>query len=303
MEASMVEQPDAGQHLHDMWSAVAGSWATHADYVDTRAAELTEAMLELAALRPGDRVLELACGPGGLGLAAARRVAPGGHIVLSDVAPQMTAIAAQRAEARALDNVSVRELDLERIDQPDGSFDIVLCREGLMFALDPARAVREIRRVLRPGGRFAISVWGPRERNPWLAIVLDAVSAQVGFPVPPPGIPGPFALDDANRVAGLFADAPFDDVAVSEFPTPLLVESFETWWTRTLSLAGPLTTMLAALPDDAVGAIRARSAEAARPYTTSSGTTSSGTTSSGTTSSGLEFPGVNLLASGRRATT
>jgi len=121
-----------------------------------------------------------------------------------------------------------------------------------------------------------------------LAIVLDAVSEQVGFPVPPPGIPGPFALDDAQRLEGLFVDAPFGDVVVSEFPTPLRAGSFDEWWTRTLALAGPLTTMLAALPDEAVGAIRARSEHAAGAYETPSG---------------LDFPGVNLIASGRRAPT
>jgi ubiquinone/menaquinone biosynthesis C-methylase UbiE len=96
-------------------------------------------------------------------------VAPGGEVVLSDVAAEMTAIAAARAEARGLGNVRTRQLDLERIDEPDGSYDVVLCREGLMLVPDPARAAGEIRRVLRPGGRAALAVWGPRERNPWLA--------------------------------------------------------------------------------------------------------------------------------------
>src|SRR5205823_2349511 len=103
-----------------------------------------------------------------------------GDVVLSDVAPEMTAIAAARAEAAGLINVSARDLDLEQIAEPDGSYDVVLCREGLMLVPDPVRAAREIRRVLRPGGRAAITVWGPRERNPWLGIVFDSVSAQLG---------------------------------------------------------------------------------------------------------------------------
>ena len=77
---SIVEQPSAGKPLHDMWASVAGSWGEHAAYVDERAERLTNAMLERSAPQPGDRVLELACGPGGLGLAAARLVAPGGHV-------------------------------------------------------------------------------------------------------------------------------------------------------------------------------------------------------------------------------
>jgi len=295
---SVVEQPDGRSnreggdsdelraHVHGMWAAVAGSWAEHAEYADARGAPAAEKMLDLTRSQPGDRVLELACGPGGLGLAAAKRVAPGGEVVLSDVVAEMTPIASARAAALGLSNVSTRELDLEDIDQPDASYDVVLCREGLMFAADPARAAREIRRVLRPGGRFALAVWGPQARNPWLGVVFDAVSAQIGRPVPPPGIPGPFSLADSDKLAGLLSDAELADVVVSELPVPLRGASFEEWWARTSALAGPLAKMLAALPEEATQAIRARVREATGPYETPTG---------------LEFPGVTLLTAGRRA--
>jgi SAM-dependent methyltransferase len=289
MEAtSMVGPTDADAlraRLHGMWAAVAGGWAEHADYVDARGAEATERLLELAAPRPGERVLELACGPGGLGLAAAKRVAPGGEVVLSDVAAEMTAIAAARADALGLTNVSTRELDLEHIDEPDGSYDVVLCREGLMFAPDPAGAAREMARVLRPGGRVALAVWGPRERNPWLGLVLDAVSAQLGKPVPPPGVPGPFSLDDGDRLAGLLSDATLDGVTVSELAVPLRARSFDEWWTRTSALAGPLASMLAALPDEARRSLRDSARAAIADYETPDG---------------IEFPGVTLIAVARR---
>jgi enediyne biosynthesis protein CalE5 len=271
--------------LRGMWGSVAAAWREHADYVDARGAEATERLLELAAPRPGERVLELACGPGGLGLAAAKRVAPGGEVVLSDVAAEMTAIAAARADALGLTNVSTRELDLEHIDEPDGSYDVVLCREGLMFAPDPAGAAREMARVLRPGGRVALAVWGPRERNPWLGLVLDAVSAQLGKPVPPPGVPGPFSLDDGDRLAGLLSDATLDGVTVSELAVPLRARSFDEWWTRTSALAGPLASMLAALPDEARRSLRDRARAAIGDYETPDG---------------IEFPGVTLIAVARR---
>ena len=271
--------------LHAMWAQVAPSWEQHADYVDARGALVTEEMLELAAPQPGERVLELACGPGGLGMAAAERVAPDGEVVLSDVAAEMTAIAARRVDASGLDNVTTLELDLERIDQPDGSYDLVLCREGLMFAPDPGRAVREIVRVLRPGGRVAIAVWGPRERNPWLGLVLDSVTAQLGRPVPPPGVPGPFSLADADELAGLLDAAGLAEVAVRDLPVPMRVGSFDEWWARTSALAGPLATILSSLPEPAARALRARAREAVRPYETSAG---------------LQFPGVTLLATARR---
>jgi ubiquinone/menaquinone biosynthesis C-methylase UbiE len=277
---------DLRARLQRMWAGVAPSWDEHADYVDARGAAITERMLELAAPQPGERVLELACGPGGLGLAAAARVAPGGEVVLSDVAAEMTAIASARAAAAGIDNVTAIQLDLERIDQPDGSYDLVLCREGLMFAPDPARAAREVARVLRHRGRAAIAVWGPRERNPWLGVVLDSVSAQLGKPVPPPGVPGPFSLDDADELARLLDDAGLVDVAVEDVPVPMRVDSFEEWWARTSALAGPLAAILSSLPENAALALRARAREATRPYETSSG--------------GLEFPGVTLLATARR---
>jgi SAM-dependent methyltransferase len=287
---SIVEQQDGHTdelraQLHGMWASVAAGWGEHADYADARGAAVTEKLLELSAPQPGERVLELACGPGGLGLAAARRVAHGGEVVLSDVVPEMTAIAAARAAARGLPNVTTRVLDLERIEQPDGSYDVVLCREGLMFARDPARAARELQRVLRPGGRVALAVWGPRDRNPWLGIVLDALSAQLGRPVPPPGIPGPFSLDDADGLNALLCDAGLSDVLVSELPVPMRATSFDEWWARTCALAGPLAKLLAALPEDATKTIRARAREAITAYETPGG---------------LELPGLTLLASGHR---
>ena len=257
-----TDQIDA--QLHGMWAAVAPAWAEHADYVDARATTMTTAMLEPTDPQPGERVLELACGPGGLGLAAAPLVAPGGDVVLSDVVPEMTAIAAARARGLGIENASTAELDLEQIEQPDDTFDIVLCREGLMFARDPERAVREIRRVLRPGGRIAISVWGPRARNPWLSVVLDAVSAELGVPVPPPGVPGPFSLDDPATFAALFAVAGLVGVSVSEVSVPLRTGSFEEWWSRTSSLAGPLTRLLASLPETVTNALEVRLRDAVR---------------------------------------
>jgi SAM-dependent methyltransferase len=286
MEAGTIADrtSDVRARLHAMWAAVAPAWAEHRAYADARGAEIGEHMLDLTSPRPAERVLELACGPGGLGLAAAARVAPGGEVVLSDVAAEMTAIASARAQKLGLANVRTRVLDLEAIEEPDDSYDVVLCREGLMFATDPARAASEIRRVLRPGGRVAIAVWGSRARNPWLGVVFDAVSAQIGRPVPPPGIPGPFSLGDADALEALLAGAGLADVAVRELPVPLRATSFEEWWTRTSALAGPLSAIRAALPEPAVQALTARLREATRAYETAAG---------------LEFPGVSLVASAR----
>jgi SAM-dependent methyltransferase len=268
-----------------MWGSVAPGWEQHAAWVEERGATLTGRMLQLAALERGARVLELACGSGGVGIAAAERVGPDGEVVVSDVAPEMTAIAARRVHALGLANVVTRDLDLEEIDEPDASFDVVLCREGLMLVPDPARAAGEIRRVLRPGGRAVLAVWGPREHNPWLNVVFETVSAQLGEPTPPPGIPGPFSLDDTDRLAGVLEAAGLIDVTVESLRVPYRATSAEEWWARTALLAGPLAQRLAALPDPAARALRDRAAEAIGAYATADG---------------LEIPGVSLLASAMR---
>jgi SAM-dependent methyltransferase len=294
-KATIDEQADARQNddaqqqafraqLRGMWATVADGWAEHADYVDARGAQATEKMLELAEPRPGERVLELACGAGSVGLAAAGRVAPDGEVVLSDGVAEMAAIAERRIQELGMQNVRTAVLDLQQIDDPEDSYDVVFCREGLMFAPDPGQACREIARVLRPGGRVAVAVWGARERNPWLAVVLDAVGAQLGAPVPPPGVPGPFSLEDPDRLRALLTGAGLSEISISEVEAPLRASSFEDWWERTSALAGPLSTILANLPAEAVEAIRTRARADVARYEADGG---------------LEMPGMTLVASAR----
>ena len=262
------------ERVHGLWAAVADRWSEHADYVETRAAEINTALLDGAGVGADDRVLELASGPGGLGLAAA---AYADEVVISDVVPRMAEIAAERADLAGVRNVATKVLDLEAIDEPDDSFDVVLVREGLMFAVEPANAVAEMFRVLRPSGRVGVSVWGPRAANPWLGLVMDGAAAQLGHEVPPPGMPGPFSLSDGDALAALFRAGGFSSVELTQAAAPLRAPSFEDWWQRTTALAGPLAGVLAMLPDDAKTELEARVRNSAGPYVTSEG---------------LEFPGL-----------
>lgn len=272
--------------MSDMWDCVAENWQRNADFVDRHLADATATLLSAVEVEPGDAVLELACGPGGAGLAAAAVVGESGRVVLADVAPSMVEVAAERAAA--LPQVSTAVFDLASIDAPDESFDAVISRHGLMFAESPLEAIREGVRVLRPGGRYGAITWDSRAANPWLGLILDAVGEQFGVPFPPPSVPGPFSLDDRGQLHSLLAEGGLDDVSVRTVATPMPAESLEAWWERVPRLAGPLAGALAGMAPDVRDEIRDRALQA-------------GASVARTIEQGIELEGSVLVASGLRA--
>jgi SAM-dependent methyltransferase len=231
-----------------MWNSVAPGWEASAEFVDGHLALATERLLDGAGIGEGDDVLDLAAGPGGAGLAAAGRVGPNGSVVLSDVADEMVAVAARRAEADP--RVSTAVFDQGAIVAEDGQFDAVISRHGLMFIEDAPGAVHEAARVLRPGGRYAAMTWGPRDLNPWLGLVLDAVGEQFGVPFPPPSVRGPFSLDDPELLTAVLRDGGLAGVQVETIETPMRAASLQAWWERVPKLAGPLAIALAGMEPD-----------------------------------------------------
>jgi len=242
--------------MSEMWNSVAPGWEASAQFVDQQLALATETLLDAAEIGEGAAVLDLAAGPGGAGLAAAERVGPSGTVVLSDVAAEMVAVAARRASA--LPQVGTAVFDQAEIVAEDAHFDAVICRHGLMFVEDAVGAVQEAARVLRPGGRYAAMTWGPRELNPWLGVVLDAVGEQFGVPFPPPNIRGPFSLDDAELLTSVLRDGGLEDVHAVTVETPMHAASLEAWWERVPKLAGPLAIALAGMEPDVLEEIAQR---------------------------------------------
>ncbi len=142
------------------------------------------AMLASASLAAGQRVLDIACGTGLVSFDAARAVGPNGRVLGVDLSGKMVDAAQRRAAERKLPNVSFARMDAEALGVPDRSFDAVLCALGLMYLPDPAQALREMLRVLRPGGRLSLAVWGERSRCGWSAL-FPIVAAEVDSDVCP----------------------------------------------------------------------------------------------------------------------
>jgi SAM-dependent methyltransferase len=212
------------------WESVAEGWkATRAQFQQV-AMPVSQWMIEAIHPQPGHRVLELAAGLGDTGLLAAELVAPGGSVIITDGTEAMVRVAREHAEEVGATNVELRTMQAEWIDLPAASVDGVLCRFGYMLLVDPEAALRETRRVLKPGGRVAFAVWGEIERNPWLAVTRAAL-AQSGFaPPPPPGAPGPMALAAAGAVQELLETTGFDEIEVAPLEVAFEPPSLDAWW-------------------------------------------------------------------------
>ncbi|MEX2196555.1 MAG: methyltransferase domain-containing protein [Thermoleophilaceae bacterium] len=253
---------------HAQWEGAAEAWERNAERLDAGggAGRAAEWVLEAAGLEAGADVLELACGPAGVGLAAAERVGRGGHVLCTDFAAPMVEAAARRAQERGLDNVDARVLDAERMELPDGTFDAVICRFGYMLMADPPAALAETRRVLAPGGRVALAVWAEADANPWIGSFMRPIMEHFDAPPPAPGAPGIFSLADADRLTGMLRDAGFDDVHSERLEAVERHASADAWWAFTYEMTAPLRGLLDSMGDEDREAVRARAYEAAAAF-------------------------------------
>jgi ubiquinone/menaquinone biosynthesis C-methylase UbiE len=201
-----------------MWSSseTAERWQQDAERRRNNFAVATERMLEAAALKPGDHVLDVAAGTGDQSVLAAQLVGPGGSILATDISAQMLDIAARVAEQEGLTTITTRVMDAEQLDLKDNTFDAVICRLGLMLMAHPQQALREIHRVLKPGGKLAALVWSAPENNPLFARPL-AIAAKYTRGASPDG-PPPFALSDLAVFERELKEAGFHEVMTSAIP-------------------------------------------------------------------------------------
>ena len=162
------------------WAARGRHWDRRADEIAEQAARLNAPLIEAAAIAPGQRVCDIATGAGEPALGMAELVGADGRVFATDLVPEMMLGARRRAAARGLRNVEFRTADMRALPDADGAFDRVVCRFGLMFCPAPAAAVAEARRVLKPGGRAAWLVWGPRDDTTMFAVFAEAAEAVLG---------------------------------------------------------------------------------------------------------------------------
>ncbi len=270
------------ERLLDGWDEAALGWGRQADRVQAAALPISEWMVEHVRPAPGERVLELAAGPGDTGFIAARLIQPGGTLICSDASAVMLDVARERAEEQGIENVEFKQLQLEWIDLPTAAVDVVLCRWGVMLTVDPAAALRECRRVLKPGGRIALAVWDLPETNPW-ATIAQRTLVDLGHLEPPPvGGPGMFALSAPGLLNTMLEDAGFFDIEIEPVAIVRRYDNVLDWLGETRDLMRSLAAVWGTLSDEQRRELREHMGAAAADYVTTDGR--------------LELPGSSLAA-------
>lgn len=214
----------------ERWESAAEGWARHREAMQRDAMPVSQWLLDAIDPQPGQTILELAAGPGDTGLLAAQRVAPDGRAIITDGADAMVEVARARAQELGVENVELRAMEAEWIDLPAASVDGVVCRWAYMLLADPEAALRETRRVLRPGGRVALAAWDAPERNPWLAVGHGVMLEHGVVPEFDPDQPGPFAFSRPGRIVELLEDSGFTDVVVDAVGFTWHAQSLDEWW-------------------------------------------------------------------------
>jgi SAM-dependent methyltransferase len=221
--------------------ATAAAWAKWHDKSVRFWSEFTDEMLAVAQLAPGHRVLDLASGTGDPALTIAGRVGNAGHVVISDLSPQMLDIARANAARAGLHNLSFDVVDAHRLPYDDATFDRVTCRLGVMFFWDCVRALREVRRVLKPGGVVSLIAWGPSEQNEYMRAGMDPFKRRNPPPAPPPGAPAPYRFGTPGSLSSELRAAGFSTVQEAMRNVRMIWPgTAEELWTRLYEISAPM---------------------------------------------------------------
>ncbi len=251
MSTTPSATPDPRETIRQEWLAAAPFWKKWYSQLAFQSRQATELVVKGAALSPGLHVLDIASGSGEPALSVATAVGPEGRVFATDLLREMLQIAEENAAARRLHNIEFRAADAEQLPFPDRQFDRVTCRFGIMFIPDIQKALGEMRRVLKPGGRVSFITWGSLEENPLFGTMIRPFLKYVDVPPPPPDSPHVFRFADEGKLSQLLSLAGFHEVRVAKhkinWPWPGTAEEA---WQGGSELAAPFKRIIAATPAD-----------------------------------------------------
>jgi SAM-dependent methyltransferase len=251
MTSPPTPSSDVRETIRQEWLNAAPAWRKWYSKLSSQSRIATKLVLDGAQLSPGLQVLDLATGSGEPALTVASAVGPQGHVIATDLVEEMLDIARENAASRNLTNMEFRAADAEQLPFSDHTFDRITCRFGIMFIPDIPRALAEMRRVLKPGGRVSFITWGPLTGNPLFSTMIGPFTKYVQVPPPPPDAPHIFRFADEHKLAQILSAAGFHEVRAAkhkvDWPWPGPPEEA---WVCTSELAAPFKKIMAAVPPE-----------------------------------------------------
>lgn len=227
------------------WDGVATGWQKWWKIFEKGGQKVSDKLVELAGIKSGQRVLDVATGIGEPALTACRMVGDSGYVLATDISPEMLAVGRKRAQHEGLNNIDFKVGDAATIDFPTSYFDAALCRWGLMFFPNLSNALDNIRKSLVSDGKFAAAVWAEPSRVPQLNIAMSIVREYFHLPLPPREVPGPFSLADINKLKYLLLQADFNDIKSENIRVTFEFDSAQDYVRFTQDIAAPVNLMLA----------------------------------------------------------
>jgi SAM-dependent methyltransferase len=269
---SAIDGETATAAVRAQWNQMAKGWSDSGVVIRPWLEEATQAMLGMAGVKPGCRVLDVAAGAGDQTLDVAARVGPQGHVLATDLSPDILQFAAQQAAAAGYRNVETRVSDGEKLQIEDAQFDAVVCRLGLMLFGDPLQGLREMARVLKPGGGVCTIVFGAPQANPCVTTVMSTALAHAGLPPRDPFQPGGLlSLGKPGLIDELFRDAGFCEIATTRLAAPFRLPTVKDYMDFIRTSAGPVVQIVQRLEPTKAAAAWADMEEALGRYETPTG--------------------------------
>ena len=247
----MVVPDDFRAQSRKRWSEQAEGWESRRDQLRTATMPVSAWLIDALDPQPGQTLLELAAGTGDTGFLAAELVEPGGTLISSDFAPDMLQTAQRRAEELGIQNVRFKQIDADTsIDLEAASVDGAVCRWGYMLMADPENALRETRRVLRPGRRVALAAWTAPAENPWATVPSGELVARGLMERPDPAAPGQFTWAQEEKIADQLEAAGFTEHHIEPLDFAIPYRSAADWWAAQTALSSTFANAVGQASDD-----------------------------------------------------
>lgn len=234
---------------HDQWQTAAEAWYRWSPTLNQWLGKATDKMLEMAGVSKGHRVLDIAAGAGEQSITTAKKVGATGYVLATDISSNILEFAKQMAQQAGFNNIETKVMDGENLTIEDGTFDAVISRVGLIYFPDQQKALKEMLRVLKPGGKVAAIVYSTPEKNKFFSVPVSIIRNRAKLPPPLPGQPGPFSLGAEGIIEKTFSQAGFKNVRAELVNSPLQLSSAKECVLFEKESFGALHQMLSSLSD------------------------------------------------------